>query len=87
MGHATDHARRFTKTRPAVSKIGERAKSEPEGQPGCIRIDTIHQGDINGRKGVYHINAVDEVTQWEIAASMERISEAYMVPVGITKPS
>lgn len=73
--------RRFTTTRPAVSKIGERAKPDPGGQPGCIRIDTIHQGDINGHKGVYHINAVDEVTQWEIVASVERISEAYMVPV------
>ncbi|MCL0075789.1 integrase [Dehalococcoidia bacterium] len=75
-----DVTRRFTKTRPAVSKIGERAKPDPGGQPGYIRIDTIHQGDINGRKGVYHINAVDEVTQWEIVASVEGISEAYMVP-------
>jgi len=49
--------------------------------PGYIRIDTVHQGDMNGSKGVYHINAVDEVTQWEIVASVERISEAYLVPV------
>jgi hypothetical protein len=74
-------ARRFTKTKPAVPKIGERAKPDPKGQPGYIRIDTIHQGDLNGQKGVYHINAVDEVTQWEIVVSMERISEAYLVPV------
>ena len=72
--------RRFTRTKPAVPKIGERAKPEPKGQPGYIRIDTIHQGDLNGQKGVYHINAVDEVTQWEIVASVERISEAYVVP-------
>ena len=51
------------------------------GQPGYIRIDTVHQGDINGHKGVYHINAVDEVTQWEIVASVERISEAYLVSI------
>jgi len=74
-------ARRFTRTKPAVSKIGERAKPDSKGQPGYIRIDTIHQGDLNGQKGVYHINAVDEVTQWEIVASVERISEAYLVPV------
>ena len=73
--------RRFTRTKPVVSKIGERAKPEPKGQPGYIRIDTVHQGDLNGQKGVYHINAVDEVTQWEIVASVERISEAYLVPV------
>ena len=74
-------SRRFTKTKPVVSKIGERAKPEPKGQPGHIRIDTVHQGDLNGQKGVYHINAVDEIAQWEIVASVERISEAYLVPV------
>jgi Integrase core domain. len=74
-------ARRFTKTKPAVSKIGERAKPDPKGQPGYIRIDTVHQGDLNGHKGVYHINAVDEITQWEIVASVEKISEAYLVSV------
>jgi len=73
-------ARRFTRTKPAVPKIGERAKPDPKGQTGYIRIDTIHQGDLTGQKGVYHINAVDEVTQWEIVASVERISEAYLVP-------
>jgi len=73
--------RRFTKTKPAVSRIGERIKPEAKGRPGYIRIDTVHQGDMNGGKGVYHINAVDEVTQWEIVASVERISEAYLVPV------
>jgi len=73
--------RRFTKTKPAVSRIGERARPDPKGQPGYIRIDTVHQGDFNEHKGVYHINAVDEITQWEIVASVERISEAYMVPV------
>jgi len=74
-------ARRFTKTKPAVSRIGERARPDPKGQPGYIRIDTVHQGDFNEHKGVYHINAVDEITQWEIVASVERISEAYLVPV------
>ena len=72
--------RRFTKTKPVVSRIGERAKPNPNGQPGYIRIDTVHQGDMAGYKGVYHINAVDEVTQCEIVASVEGISEAYLVP-------
>src|SRR6266851_7040153 len=30
---------------------------------------------------MYHINAVDEVTPWEIAAAVPRISEAYLEPV------
>ena len=59
----------------------------PEGVPGYIRIDTVHQGDRDGLKGVYHgprpapINAVDIVTQWELVASVEHISEAYLLPV------
>ncbi len=73
--------RRYARTKPAVVRIAERARPEPQGRPGYIRVDTVHQGDLNGEKGVYHINAVDEVTQWEIVASMERISEAYLVPV------
>jgi transposase InsO family protein len=73
--------RRYTKTKPVVSRIGERLRPDPKGQPGYIRIDTVHQGDLNGQKGVYHINAVDEITQWEIVASVERISETYLVPV------
>jgi len=76
-----DIARRFTRTKPAVSKIGERAKPDPKGLPGYIRIDTVHQGDLTDQKGLYHINAVDEVTQWEIVASVQRIAEAYLVPV------
>ena len=73
-------AKRYVRTRPAVVRIAERARPEPGGNPGYIRVDTVHQGDLNGNKGVYHINAVDEVTQWEIVASVERISEAYLAP-------
>jgi hypothetical protein len=68
-------------TRPAPVAIGIRKAPAPEGLPGYIRIDTVHQGDLDGVKGVYHINAVDIVTQWEQAASVEQISEAYLLPV------
>lgn len=44
---------RYTKTRPVTPRIGERAKPEPKGIPGHIRVDTVHQGDLNGGKGVY----------------------------------
>ena len=73
--------RRYAKTKPVVARIGERVRRDPKGQPGYIRIDTVHQGDLSGYKGVYHINAVDEITQWEIVASVERISESYLVPL------
>ncbi len=60
--------------------IGERRKPQANGKPGYIRIDTVHQGDLDGRKGVYHINAVDEVTQFEVVVSVEKISEHYLIP-------
>ena len=70
----------YSKTRPAAVSIGERRKPQPQGQPGFLRLDTVHQGDPpnGGEKGVYHINAVDEVTQWQVAGSTPRISEAYL---------
>lgn len=73
--------RQFTKTRPVTCLIGERRKPNPQGQPGFIRIDSVHQGDQDGMKGVYHINAVDEITQFEMVASVEKISEHYLIPV------
>lgn len=71
----------FDKTRPTVSSLGERRQPQPNGQPGYLRVDTVHQGDLDGGKGVYHINAVDEVTQFEIVCSVEKISERYLIPV------
>ena len=41
----------------------------------------MHQGDQDGRKGLYHINAVDQVTQWEIVAATPQISELWLLPV------
>lgn len=73
--------RHFTKTQARQVAIGERRKPTPNGQPGYIRIDTVHQGDLDKKKGVYHINAVDEVTQFEVVCSVEQISERYLIPV------
>jgi transposase InsO family protein len=71
----------FHKTRPTPVSIGERRRPEPEGRPGYLRVDTVHQGDLDGVKGVYHINAVDEVTQWQIVGAAPHISEAWLKPV------
>ena len=73
--------RHFTKTNPTTVKIGERRKPIANGKPGYIRIDTVHQGDQDKEKGVYHINAVDEVTQFQVVVSVEKISENYLIPV------
>lgn len=75
------HRCHYTKTRGVKgSQIGQRRKPYANGKPGYIRIDTVHQGDLDYQKGVYHINAVDEVTQFEIVASVEKISEHYLIP-------
>lgn len=71
----------YEPTRPTVIAIGERRRPEPKGRPGFVRIDTVHQGDFDGMKGVYHINAVDEVTQWEVMAATPKISELWLIPV------
>jgi hypothetical protein len=71
----------YQPTRPAVIRIGERRKPQPRGWPGYLRVDTVHQGDRDGLKGIYHINAVDEVTQWEIVAATPQISELWLIPL------
>ena len=71
----------YTKTKPTVAAIGERRRPDPQGQPGYLRLDTVHQGERPEEKGVYHINAVDEVTQWQVVAATPRISELYLLPV------
>ena len=71
----------FQKTKPTSVTIGERRKPDPQGRPGYLRVDTVHQGDKNGTKGVYHINTVDEVTQWQALGCTEKISERYLKPL------
>ncbi len=71
----------WTKTRPVSLPIGERRAPAPNNRPGYLRVDSVHQGDLDGVKGLYHINAVDCVTQYEVVATCERISEAFLIPV------
>lgn len=71
----------YTKTLPVKRNIGERKMPQPNGKPGYIRVDSVHQGDKDGEKGVYYINSVDEVTQWQIVMCTEKISEAYLLPI------
>ena len=68
-------------TKPTKVAIGERRKPAPGGKPGYLRVDTVHQGDRDGVKGVYHINAVDEVTQWQVVGAVPAICEAFVLPM------
>ena len=71
----------FEVTRPSGVSIGERRKPTPQGRAGFLRVDTVHQGDWDGAKGVYHINAVDTVTQWQVVGCASKISEQFLLPV------
>jgi transposase InsO family protein len=76
-----NQATAFEPTRPTSIAIGERRRPEPHGRPGFLRVDTVHQGDWDGAKGVYHINAVDAVTQWQVVGCASQINETYLLPV------
>jgi hypothetical protein len=71
----------FTQTRPVCSPIGVRKVPGPSGRAGWVRIDSVHQGDLDGIKGVYQITCVDCVSQWQVEACVEGISEAFLLPV------
>lgn len=71
----------YTKTQPTKVAIGERKKPAPYGKPGYLRVDSVHQGDLDKEKGVYHINFVDEVTQMQYVGCVEKISEYYLQPL------
>jgi len=48
-------AQTFTKTNPTRVPIGVRRKPDPQGKPGSIRVDSVHQGDLDKEKGVYRM--------------------------------
>lgn len=75
-----NEALEYTKTRSTTVNIGERKKPHPEGKPGFLRVDSVHQGDLDKQKGVYHINLVDEVTQDQVVVCVEGISEQFLAP-------
>ena len=79
--HYRERRLSYTNTRPVQVAIGERRRPDPQGRPGYLRVDTVHQGDQEGVKGLYHINAVDEVTQWEVVGATAQLSEAWLMPV------
>lgn len=66
--------------------IAARRKPRPEGRPGFLRIDTVHQGDLRELygcepiKGVYHLNAVDAVTQWEALFAVPALALRFVQP-------
>lgn len=71
----------FTKTHPVCNTIGVRKAPCPDGRAGFVRIDSVHQGDEDGIKGVYHITCVDSISQWQVEACVQGISEAFLLPV------
>lgn len=80
-GYRCIHGPFLQHTRATAIPIGERRKPNSQGLPGYLRVDSVHQGDFEGVKGVYLINAVDEVTQFEFVGAVARISELFLLPV------
>jgi transposase InsO family protein len=72
---------RVNQTRSRQISIGERRKPDPKGKPGFLRLDTVHQGQQDGKEGVYYVNSVDTVTQWQNVGCVETIAEQHMIPV------
>ena len=77
----SSEAKHLSRTQATQVNIGIRKKPEPNGKPGYLRVDTVHQGDYLGNKGVYHINIVDEITQYELIATVPNITQKYLEPV------
>ncbi|MBI3477362.1 MAG: integrase, partial [Acidobacteria bacterium] len=75
------HTTHVTQTKSATVQYAQRRRPDPQGRPGYLRVDTVHQGDRDRVKGVYHINTIDAVTQWEIVGCVGQISERALVPV------
>jgi len=61
-------------TKPRKIAIGSTKPPEANNLPGSIRVDTVHQRDV------YHINSVDEITQWEIVVCVPTIAESTLGP-------
>lgn len=68
------------KTRSTRVAIGERRVPRPAGRPGFVRVDSMHFVDLGGGKGLYLINRVDEVTQFEHMIAVPRLNEQYVLP-------
>ena len=73
--------RKFEKTKNTPVAIGIRKKPDPNGKPGYLRVDCVHQGDKDKKKGIYYVNIIDEVTQFEFIFCVPAISEKYMKEV------
>ncbi len=71
---------RFRKTVATRVSIGERRKPQPDGKPGYVRVDSVHLGDLEGKKGSYIIDVVDEVTQHEYLVCVERLTHEFLGP-------
>lgn len=60
-------------TKSRVVPIGITQKPDNLGLPGSINVDTVHQKDL------YHLNCVDEITQWEIVVCLPDLTKESMV--------
>lgn len=77
-------SRPYQESRRHFEKMRSKPSAIASHNPMVNRVicaDTVHQSDLDKIKGVYHINAVDEVTQFEILCSTQKISEQLLIPI------
>lgn len=61
-------------TKSREVKIGKTGPPLNNHLPGSIRVDTVHQRDV------FHLNSVDEITQWEVVVCVPQIAERFLSP-------
>lgn len=69
-----------TRAGTGVNHIGLRQAPQDLGCAGHLRIDTVHQGDLDGRKGIYTLNIVDTATQWQVLGCVGALTHEHVVP-------
>lgn len=76
-----NHTRTVHKTKPTTARCGERRRSDPQGQPGYLRVAPSIKGIEMVRKESTTSTQSMRSTQWEIVGCVSLISERYLVPV------
>ena len=71
---------RYEKTRPVQVAVGERRRPEPNGNR-LLAARRGASGELEGVKGVHHMKAVAEVTQWQVVGASAQIGEQWLIPV------
>ena len=81
----TSRAQRVVQTtrraRPGAWTSACGARRRPRAEPASSASTACTRATSTAPEGLYHINAVDCLTQWQVVASVQTLSEAHLLPV------